>query len=287
MSEAELELLLNCGERKKLGEFAEHRGRYRGPVVLIASGPSVQQFPMGKYRECPMIAMNGSIVRFIEEDIRPIFYLCDDRGVADRKGAAVAQGITFARHAALGEAALREVAKHSPQALLQGDLHLLQRANRLSGKQTLSNRRFSWSVRNDPDYAVTWSLFHQKKNRIGFSRNLMNGYFNGRTIAYAAIQLAYHLGFESVYLVGVDMNPEQGQFYDPKGEVVPSRLADDYEDYILPSFELMARKVINPAFRVFNLSASSRIPDALVPKVTCEQLDRDLMASLQVSKTRA
>lgn len=266
-------LQLDNGQSIVLHDFSENRGRFSGAVFLVASGPSVLTFPMQRYSHIPMIAMNGSIARFIDEGIKPLFYLCDDRGVAKRKGVAVAQGITLAENAGLGLAALQEVAKHSPHALAAGKLHLLERVNRRRDSAVISDRRFAWSVRNDPEYSVEWSLFRQKQNRIGFSRNLSNGYFNGRTIAYAALQLAYHLGFERVYLVGVDMSPEQGQFYDPQGLQVPSRLGDDYADYILPSFELMSRSVLSDTFKVFNLSADSRIPDSVIRKIKYDQLD--------------
>lgn len=266
-------LQLNSGQSIALNDFSECRGRFSGAVFLVASGPSVLTFPMQRYGHIPMIAMNGSIARFIEEGIKPLFYMCDDRGVAKNKGAAVAQGISFAENAGLGLAALQEVAKHSPHVLSAGKLHLLERVNRQSESAVVSDRRFAWSVRNDPEYSVEWSLFRQKRNRIGFSRNLSNGYFNGRTIAYAALQLAYHLGFERVYLVGVDMSPERGQFYDPQGLQVPSRLGDDYADYILPSFDLMSRRVLNEAFKVFNLSIDSRIPNNVIKKIKYDQLD--------------
>lgn len=266
-------LRLDTGQCVSLHSFNENRGGFSGAVILVASGPSVLTFPMRCFGHIPMIAMNGSIVRFLEEGIKPLFYLCDDRGVARCKGEAVAQGIVSAENAGLGLAALQEVAKHSPQVLSAGKLHLLERVNRRHEGAVTSDRRFAWSVRNDPDYSVEWSLFRQKPNRIGFSRNLCKGYFNGRTIAYAALQLAYHLGFQKVYMVGVDMNPEQGQFYDPQGLQVPSRLGDDYADYILPSFQLMARRVLCDSFQVFNLSINSRLPADVVKKIQYGQID--------------
>ncbi|MCW3147355.1 lipopolysaccharide core biosynthesis protein [Stutzerimonas stutzeri] len=262
----------------RLNDFSALKGRFSGALFIIASGPSVNQFPMQWYRNVPMIAVNGSIMRFVEEGVKPLFYLCDDKGVAARKGLAVATGIRLSANAALSRSAFNEVAKHSPEVLSGENLYLLERVNRAVGHAAMTDRRFAWSVRNNPDFAVEWSLFRQKPNRIGFSRNMANGYFNGRTIAYAALQVAYHLGFDKVFLVGVDMTPEAGQFYDPKGEIVPSRLGDDYEEYIFPSFALMARKIVSSKFAVYNLSKNSRIPDDLIPKINYEQVDRLLAA---------
>lgn len=274
-----LQLQLANGTNVALGDFASLRGKFSGSVFLVASGPSVVDFPMSLYREWPMLAMNGSIQRFLEEGVRPLFYLCDDKGVALHKGRAVADGIRHSRYAALGLSSLEQVARHSPDALCQGELFLLERANRLHGQVELSDRLFAWRNRRSPDMAVHWSLLHQKRNRIGFSRDLKQGYFNARTIAYAALQLACHLGFSRVFMVGVDMNPAQGQFYDPEGKVVPSRLDDDWKDYILPSFNLLGGKVLGPDFQVFNLSQQSRIPASLVPKLDWARLDVTLKAA--------
>ncbi|MDX5371549.1 MAG: lipopolysaccharide core biosynthesis protein [Pseudomonadaceae bacterium] len=266
-------LQLLDGKHVALGSFASLRGLFSGSVFLVASGPSVAEFPMSRYRDWPMLAMNGSILRFLEEGVRPLFYLCDDKGVAQHKGRAVADGIRHARYAALGLSSLEQVERHSPAVLHEGELFLLERANRLHGQAELSDRLFAWRNRHNPAMAVQCSLLHQKRNRIGFSRDLAQGYFNARTIAYAALQLACHLGFSRVFMVGVDMNPAQGQFYDPEGKVVPSRLDDDWDDYILPSFELLGGKVLGPDFQVFNLSRQSRIPETLIPKLGWDRLD--------------
>lgn len=272
------QLQLAGGPNVSLGDLASLRGKFSGSVFLVASGPSVSQFPMSHYRDWPMLAMNGSIQRFLEEGVRPLFYLCDDKGVAQHKGLAVADGIRHSRYAALGLSSLEQVARHSPDALCKEEIFLLERANRLHGQAELSDRLFAWRNRRNPDMTVNWSLLHQKRNRIGFSRDLCQGYFNARTIAYAALQMACHLGFSRVFMVGVDMNPAQGQFYDPEGKVIPSRLVDDWEDYIRPSFDLLGGKVLGPGFQVFNLSRQSRIPESLVPKLAWNQLDAALQA---------
>lgn len=60
---------------------------------------------------------------------------------------------------------------------------------------------------------------------------------------------------------------------------MPSHLDDDYEDYILPCFELLARRVVGPDFQVFSLSPQSRLPHSLVPKISPDQLDVLLASS--------
>lgn len=76
----------------------------------------------------------------------------------------------------------------------------------------------------------------------------------------------------------MDLNTSVGRFYEQGDQAVPSRLDGDFDDYILPSFQLLAEKVIKPQFQVYNLSAQSRLPDRLIPKLERDQLDA-LLAS--------
>lgn len=253
--------------------FEACRGAYSGTLIAVASGPSAADFPLERYRHVPMIAMNGSIVRFAETGVSPLFYLCDDRGFVRDRLPLVRQGIALARHSALGVGALEALLERVPDAIDGRSIYLMLRSNRPLDGEELSDRRYAWRVRNCPDTECRFSLWRQKPNRIGFSRNMVKGYFGGRTIPYAAMQLAYHLGFRNVVLVGADMGAQPGRFYEQGEAALPSRLDEDYDDYILPSFELVAERVVGPHFRVFGLSRASRLPERLVPRLTLDQLD--------------
>ena len=91
--------------------------------------------------------------------------------------------------------------------------------------------------------------------------------------------MAYHLGFSRVFVVGMDLDSSKGRFYEQGDAAVPSRLDGDYEDYILPCFELMAQRVVNPGFRVYKLSLESRLPSSVLPKLSLSQLDTLLASS--------
>jgi KDO transferase-3 len=108
-----------------------------------------------------------------------------------------------------------------------------------------------------------------RQRPLGFSRDMSEGFFDARTVAYLTLQLAYHLGFSKVFLVGVDLNEKSGRFYEQReGINSPCGLDQHYYTRILPSFELMSKKVIGDGFRVYNLSQCSRIPESVVPRVT-------------------
>lgn len=261
---------------RRVSGLAELKGRYRGAVFIVASGPSVADFPLERYADIPMIAVNGSIACFPRKRCDPLFYLCDDGDVAFAKSDLVAEALRRSQFAGMGAGAMERLFEKDPLALLESRLFLIERVNRWLDKPRIPDRRFAWQQRHNPDYVLKRSLVSQKANRIGFSRNFAAGYFSCRTIAYTAIQLAYFLGFSRVVMVGLDLRSSLGQFYDPAGLRVRSCLDEDYDDHILPHFRWMASKVLGPDFSVFNLSSISRLPADVLPRITLAGLDEVL-----------
>jgi len=262
------------GESPRLQSFEAYRNTCSGPVFIVASGPSTKSFPLERFGHVPMMAMNGSICRFGQLGIRPRFYLCDDSSFVRNRLPWMLQAAGLAEHMVLSPRVIDTLLGLDRHALDGRSIFRFERAGRCARDGgEVSPRRFAWHIRNDADFECSFSLWRQKPNRIGFSRNMSKGYFNGRTIPYAAIQLAYHLGFEQVFLLGVELDSCAGRFYETCETAVPSRIDGDYDEYILPSFKLLADKVISPRFQVYNLAASGRLPEQLVPRVTLDQLE--------------
>ncbi|HSC84375.1 MAG TPA: lipopolysaccharide core biosynthesis protein [Pseudomonas sp.] len=256
------------------------RGAYSGAVFIVASGPSTRDFPLSRYASYPMLAMNGSICCFAPAGITPFFYLCDDSSFVRNRLPLLLQAIEQAQHLALSCEVVDSLLERAPQALDGRKMYRFERINRPpAGGELMNDRQFARQARRDTELECRFSWLRQKPNRIGFSRNLDKGYFGSRTIPYAGIQLAYHLGFSRVFVVGMDLDSSLGRFYEQGGAAVKSRLDGDYQDYILPSFELLADRVLTPEFRVYNLSLQSRLPGTVLPKLSLAQLDELLAVS--------
>lgn len=270
-----VEIDLDTLGNRSLGDLKQLKGQYTGAVFIVTSGPSVNDFPLERYAETPMIAVNGSIACF-PPSIEPLFFLCDDSSVASSKSDLVGSGLRRARFAGLGASAMIRLAEQDAAALWESNLFLIERVNRWMDKPQLSDRSFAWRERHNSDYVIQHSLFSQKRSRIGFSRNFAAGYFSCRTIAYTAIQLACYLGFNRIIMVGMDLRSSLGNFYDPTGARERSRLDEDYEDLILPHFTWMAKRALGPDFQVFNLSLNSRLPVEVLPKISLAELDEIL-----------
>lgn len=249
-------------------------GQYSGSILLLASGPSATVFPLCRYTELKVVAMNGSIVGCTQAGITPFYYLCDDPNFIRGRPELALRGVRTATHLAMSLDVLQAIHELDANALDGRDISLLERVNRFEGRPKVSDRAYAWSIRNDSDLLSGFSLLRKKTNRIGFSLNLSKGYFGSRTVPYAALQLAVHLGFRQVFIVGMDLRQGGGRFYESGKHALPSSLDEDFDDYILPSFRLMAKEVVRKTgLKVYNLSAESRLPDAVVPKIGVAEMD--------------
>lgn len=267
--------LVTTGFEIRLQDFAESQGSMNGPVFLLASGPSANSFPLSRYSPLPVVAMNGSIVRCVDEAITPFYYLCDDPNFVKGRPQLALLGVGHSKHLAMSLDVLQAIHSVDASALAGKSIYLLERVNREQGKAVLSDRAYAWSIRNDADLISNFSLLRRKPNRIGFSLNLKRGYFGSRTIPFGALQLVCHLGFRQVFVVGMDLRQSGGRFYEEGAAALPSSLDEDFEQYILPGFQLMAKKIApKTGLRVFNLSSESRLPGSVVPKIDVDTLDQ-------------
>lgn len=213
----------------RLRSFSEVTGELKKDVFILASGPSINDFPINRYRDHPFISMNGSILACDKHGIEPYFYICDDESFARDRAEIALLGLKRAKHVGMSFPVLCRLYQTDPQCLEGVSVFLLQRANRFLDRPQLSHRAFAWSIRKDPELYSNFSLFSATRNRIGFSKNLDKGYFVARTIPYVAIQLCYQLGCPKVFMVGVDMRSQQGRFYETGADAAPSSLDGSFE----------------------------------------------------------
>jgi KDO transferase-3 len=260
MDVADKKSTLITGELR-VHDLDECRNIQKGPVFIVASGASAKDFPLHKYAGIPMITMNGAISKFTGTGITPYFYVCTDQGFSEQQPELFSEAMRISARVALWE-------KHVWHTSVKprGKLYLLSRAPRLL-----------WSdfFRTDKDLVRVRKLGSNRNKTLGFSKNLKRGFFDARTVAYLALQLAYHVGFTKVFLVGVDLDPVAGRFYEVPGRFVsPCVLDDHFHTRILPSFEILSKQVVNEDFQVYNLSDISKVPPRLIPRMTLEELDR-------------
>ncbi|SAM34032.1 lipopolysaccharide biosynthesis protein [Pseudomonas sp. 1 R 17] len=250
-----------------LHDFAACRNVESGAVFIIASGLSAKSFPLEKFAHVPMITMNGAISMFMNTDIKPSFYACTDRSFSKQQPDLFNYAMAVSQRVALWEDHAQ-----SSHARPTGQLYPLSKAPKPSWIDVALGR--------SKELVTDHSLIAFRKRSIGFSKDMSQGFFDARTVAYLAIQLAFHVGFSKVFLVGVDLDEKSGRFYETKNSTnSPCGLDQHYYTRILPSFELMSKKVMGDDFMVYNLSNISKIPDSVIARVTVAEVEAMLQRS--------
>lgn len=262
--------MIKC-EENSLSEF---KGIFNNDVFIYTSGQSAKDFPLIEYQNRKYIVVNGAVRIFIEENIKPLAFVFDDADFIQENTDLVIRSIAFSEYIFMPKELFLQYSIEDKILNEHRDkIIFINKINKMDGIQQGSYRLFYLKNIFNKNLVFKLSRLFYKSKNIGFSKNINEGYFCARTIAYVALQLAYYLGFKRVFFVGLDLNPSVGRFYDNK-DPLPTTLDKDYPRHIYPSFELVAKRVIDEDFKIYNLSMESKLPDSVIPKITLNQLTR-------------
>ena len=244
--------------------FATHKNAQQGAVLVLASGPSAAELDIRRWAGVPIITMNGAVIKLLEASMRPLYYVCSDRSFQEQQPALYEAAIEQAHRLALWPEDIQRLSSRYAEKA-----YALRKAPRASFRDYF-NRDQGRAVR-------LISPFSKRARDIGFSKDMDYGVFDVRTVAYICLQLAYHLGFDEIYLAGVDLNVQAPRFYESApGQSAPCGLDQHLQRRILPAMELTARVLAAEGRRVINLSQQSLIPEDVFPRACLQQVQREL-----------
>jgi hypothetical protein len=119
----------------------------------------------------------------------------------------------------------------------------------------------------------TLALFDEPE-ALGFSLDVRRGVFDGRTVAYAALQVLAALGYGRIFLHGLDLSDaaRTPRFYELQGAMQPSHLDTYFHSFIEPSFRHAAALLRSRGVQVTNLSMQSAPGEDIFPKLSWQTL---------------
>lgn len=252
--------------------------KYSGAVFIHASGGSAAEFDLDQYADQVFFVVNGAARKFLEKNICFFAYIFTDESFVAESLELIRNCLHLTNYLFVPfELYQKYLADMAVSEGVEDKFYFINRVNRIHGEKNINDKFFSLKAVFDNELKFDFSLFSAKKNKIGFSKNMSKGYFGARTIPYIALQVIFYLGFESVFLIGVDLSEASGRFYDESPvTTLPTSLDKDYARFILPSFQFMAREIISPNFQVYNLSETSRLPSDVIPKIKYTDLEKIL-----------
>ena len=236
------------------------------PVSIIASGPSALDHAWDDLRGGKrfVIAVNGSATILAQVGIKPdLMVVIDDRFcVSGAHHFAAAAGVPLVIETIAGVT----WATLAPDDFNSRAVVLLERVNSWYAIPRVSAAELA---RLNDESGRPWTLpeMMDANFRVGWSARPEWGFFSGRTVTFAALQVAVRLGGRDIEIIGMDLGGMDlggmDRAYQEPVNARPSYLQAHYTDFILPSFELMSRALTDTGVRVRNLSPVCPLPRQL------------------------
>jgi len=163
---------INCPS-KEVKRLEALRNQYRNQrIFIVGNGPSLNNTDIEKLNSECSFGVNRIYLLFERTQWRPTFYTITDWRVAP---------------------------------------DIANEVNNLSGMTFFFPERFRGLLRNGDDVYWYWKHNEMAPNREvpikkRFAYNVHTGIRSGGSVLVTAIQLAFHLGFDPIYLVGVDLD---------------------------------------------------------------------------------
>lgn len=167
-------------------------------VFILGNGPSLLQTDVDRLTGEISIASNSIFLLYGKKAFRPTYYTIEDKLVAEDRAAEA--------------------------NALEGSLKIFPEDVGEWLKRT-PNTLFVNFIRDYPDFPLSGTPGGQ--HRPLFSKNIASRAFWGGTVTYLNLQLAFHLGAKTVYMIGFDHNYARPNEKDQvEGSVITSKTDD-------------------------------------------------------------
>lgn len=245
---------------------------------LIATGPSVNEID---YRMLPMrrvMGVNGAIALQERQGVRFDYYSIVDSGFVRQRPDLVARIIGEPLTLFATPLVLWYIAQQFEIGRMRCRVFLLDDLLFPAGRRALTIDALRCAHDSDDDHdgnRDALALF-DTPGAAGFSLDVRRGVFDGRTVAYTALQVLVSLGFGRIFLHGVDLTnaAHTPRFYELPGNMLPSHLDSHFHAFIEPTFRHAAALLRSRGVQVMNLSMKSALGEDVFQKVCWKTLVR-------------
>ncbi|MDD2832649.1 MAG: DUF115 domain-containing protein [Methylotenera sp.] len=243
---------------------------FKNSCFIIASGPSLAAVNLKMMDGFDTISLNCAIKKFNEASIKPTHCIIVDHRIFDTQWACVEASIQSGAHCFFSYDGLSRICERDPTLFNNGNIYLIESISRKFNVPRPSKAQCIELFKKDTKIYIDETL-PQLCRSVGFSSNLAQGLFSGKTVATWATQLAVALGYQQVFIVGMDLGGTgKKHFYADNHNKTPDFMRD-YEPHIRVCFEQVKRASLIEGFKVYNLSKDSTLPHEIISKITMEE----------------
>ena len=228
---------------------------FKGPVTIVATGPSALNHDWEALKKSgrKIVALTGGYGFLHEKGITPDLLVVTDPNFCAVGGFHVLNAVGVPLAIEYRSAVALE--KHFPGALAGRRVFMMERVNGWYGLPRLNDIQLEVLNRQ-------WGgPFHISNNsdpwrRSGWSYQPERGIYPSSTVAFVALELVIALGATDIEIVGMDLGGSASIYANAR----PSKLQEQYESVILPSFLAMKSALENREIHIRNLSPTCPLP---------------------------
>lgn len=238
---------------------------FSGELVIVASGPSINQITFKHSPYIPSLGVNGAYS--LKNKVVFNFYVITDIHFFSQRPDIVKQIISDKDLLLFVQVdGLVKILNLFGYNSILCQISLIEDAFKLTYEplNTLSE------LEKDPKRNKSIYFYHndtKEHEPLAFETNIMHGVFPAKTVVYWALQISAYLGFNKLYLAGVDLNNfHLPRFYETKDDITYSQLELDFEKNILPAFEHASVVMKKLKKEVINMSLNSALDTHIFEK---------------------
>lgn len=250
------------GESIAIERMAALRQRHTGPVLITATGPSIKDIDFSRIPAMPVMGVNGAYA--LHGQISFQYYVIVDMTFIDKKLDIVLEVISNAditlfttMHGVAKIIDAHTSAKIKCKVVIIEDACYKIYHRKVQAEKIRENYQTSDHVSLCPGH-----------DHIAFSNDIRTGIFDAGTVVYWALQIVAFLGFQTVYIAGLDMNNfNLPRFYENEENKLPCFLDKKFTNLVEPAFRHASIVLKKKGIIVKNLSKDSALGNDIFEKV--------------------
>ncbi|PWC19852.1 sugar glycosyltransferase [Brenneria roseae subsp. roseae] len=236
------------------------KNKYTGSILLTATGPSVNHIKFNTPPPIPAMGVNGSY--FLKSYVDFSFYVVTDIHFPEHQPDIIKK-VVFDSNIIFFttiDIIMKILERFSIKEIKCSFIIIEDLGDRVYEKIKKPSEIISL-------YKKENHFHYDKKNEIGFVSDIKDGIFPGKTVIYWALQIISHLGFDTIYIIGMDMNNfNKPRFYETEKDKIHTQLDQDMVS-IISSLEHASHVLKNKLnINVINLSKNSSVSEDIFYK---------------------
>ncbi len=250
------------GESVTMQKISTLKGRHSGKVLITATGPSINDIDFSRFPVMPVVGVNGAYALQGKIDFQ--YFVIVDMTFIDKKLDMVQEVISDP--AVTLFTTLHGIVKiinvftsskiHCQVVIIEDACYKIYKRKVMPGK--------IWDIYRG---AREISICPEHKH-IAFNNDIRTGVFDAGTVVYWALQIVAFLGFQTVYIAGLDMNNfNHPRFYENEKNKLPCFLDEKFANLIEPAFRHASIVLKKKGIVVKNLSQHSALGNDIFEKV--------------------